>query len=1055
MWLVRYALDHRYTVAVLAILLLLFGTLALQRASTDILPAVEIPSVNVVWIYNGLNAREMASKITSFSEIAILNNVDDLREVRSDTLNGNAVIRVEFQPYVDVDLAISQITSVSQTILRRMPPGTQPPVIVRYSQSSVPILQLVLASDAMSGSALFDYARLQLRSQIQTIPGIRMTLPYGGASRQIMVDLDPRALEAYGLSPADVARAVSAQNLTLPSGVVREGQRELQVAVNASPVEVAAFDQLPVREVDGRVIHLRDVASVRDGTSVQTNIARLNGESSVTVSIIKLGGASTVAIVSQVMERLSEIRASAPPGMRIEPIFDQSVFVRAAIGSVLTEAVIVALLVATVVLTFLASWRSTLIVLTSIPLALLASIIGLHVSGHTFNLMTLGGLALAIGILVDNALVEIENINRNLDAGLPLREAILAGARQVFFPELVSTLAICIVFTPIFLLTGVAAYVFRPLALAVVFAMAASFLLSRTLVPTLASMLLTGEALARGRGARADRDAGAFQRLRRAYAALLNGLVARKAAVAAIAGTLVGVGAYIAAHLGQDFFPVTDAGLMKLYLRAPSGTRLEETARLFADIQREVRALVPPEELLFIAENIGQPEPVNLAWVSSAASGSFDGEVQIQLTPEHAPSAVYMRAIREMLRERFPAVRAYFRPADATGQTLAGSAPAALDVRIVGRDLPGNLAIARTLERRLGEVPGLADVTLRQVLDLPEYFIEVDRVRALQLGITQQEASNAVLGALGSTATVSPSFWADVRTGTSYAVQVHTPPAHLDSVEDLLNLPVRASASGTPILLRAVATVSKRQAPASVSRVTLAPSLNVLANVQDRDLGGAYHAVAAILGELRPQLKPGNRIEVTGQAEAMHAAYDDLAGGLALAAVLVFLVMVVKFQSWALPLVAMSGLPLALSGAATGLWLTGTNLSVPALMGMIMVVGVSTANSVLVTSFARDRLAAGDEPAVAAVTAAATRLRPVLMTALAMVVGILPMALGFGEGGEQNAPLGRAVVGGLVTGTAATLLLVPLAFAAAARAHPAPARADAGAGETTGALVPR
>jgi CzcA family heavy metal efflux pump len=1052
MWIVAYALKHRYTIGVLAILILLFGGMAMKRMSTDILPAVEVPSVNVVWTYGGLNAREFAAKISSFSEIAILNNVDDVREVRSETINGVAVVKVDFQSHVDIDLAISQITSVSQTILRRMPPGTQPPIIVRYSRSSVPILQLVLASDTLNDGQLFDFARLQLRAQIQTIPGVRMSLPYGGAARQIMVELDPRELAAYGLSPAEVSRAIAAQNLTLPSGLVREGGRELQIAVNASPVNVAGFENLPIREVDGRVIFLRDVAAVRDGPAVQTNVARLNGQNSVMVSIIKLGAASTVDIVRQINQRLPEIRASAPPGVTIEPIFDQSVFVDAAIGSVVKEAVIVALMVASVVLLFLGSLRSTLIVLTSIPLALLASIWGLHLAGHTFNLMSLGGLALAIGILVDNALVEIENINRNVDEGKPLREAILAGAQQVVFPEFVSTLCVCIVFIPIFLLTGVASYVFQPLALAVVFAMAASFLLSRTLVPTLAYMLLPREIESKRRtgSARAyHRVEAAIERLRAGYGRSLDRMLRRRSLIALGAAAVVGLGALGAWNLGREFFPVTDAGLMKLHVRAPSGTRLEETARLFADIQREIRALVPARELAFVAENIGSPEPVNLAWIDSTVVGAFEGEILVQLTRDHGPSAQYMAAIRAMLKDKFPQVRAYFRPADATSQTLAGGAPAALDVRLVGRNLAGNLQIAREIERRMLAVPGAVDVTLRQVLDLPEYFIEVDRVRALQLGITSQEAANAILAALGAGGTVAPSFWADPRGGASYSVQVQSPPASLDSIEALLNMPVRTAASGNPITLRTIATVSKRQTAASVSRVTLAPAINVVANVQGRDLGGVYSDVSRIVSELRPRLEPGNRIEIEGQAEAMDTAYRDLAGGLALAAVLVFLVMVVNFQSWAMPAVAMSGQPLAIAGAALGLWATGTPLSVPALMGIIMVVGVSAANSVLVTSFARDRLLAGASPREAALQAATTRLRPVLMTAAAMIVGIIPMALGLGEGGEQNAPLGRAVIGGLLLGTAATLIVVPIAFSLIVRPRRAALQAAAQAAPTT------
>jgi multidrug efflux pump subunit AcrB len=1037
MWIVAYALRRRYTIGVLAILIVLLGSMSGQRMSTDILPSVDIPAVNLVWIYGGLDAREMATRVSSFSELAILNNVDDIREVRSETSNGVAVVKVFFQPYVDIDVAISQTVAVSQTILRRMPPGMQPPLIVRYSQSSAPILQLALSSDSVPEAALFDFARLQLRGQIQTIPGIRLTLPYGGAARQVMIDLNPGALQAYGLSAADVSRAVSAQNLALPTGVVREAGREMQVSVNASPTEVAAFQDMPIQEVNGRVILLRDVATVRDGAAVQTNIARLNGENAVMVSILKLGNASTVEIVDQVVRRLPEIRAAAPPGVTIEPIFDQSVFVRAAIDGVVKEGVLVGLLVATVVILFLGSWRSTLIVLTSIPLALLASIGGLYAMGHTFNLMTLGGLALAIGILVDNALVEIENINRNLDMGKPLDQAILDSARQVAFPEFVSTLCICIVFTPVFLLSDVASFVFTPLALSVVFAMAASYLLSRTLVPALASLMLRHGALreaeqrSRRRGIKRAHQSveQGLDRLRDGYARLFPRLLTHRWWLGAGALAIAGLGALTAASLGREFFPAADAGLMRIYLRAPAGTRLEDSARLFAEIQRDIRAIVPPSEIQFVGENIGTVDPINRGWVDSAVIGAFDGELYIQLAPEHAPTATYIAAIRAMLAQKHPQVRALFRPADNINQTLAGTSLTTLDLRIVGRDLPGNLEAARTLERRIAQIPGAVDVALLQVLDLPEYRIEVDRVRAMQVGVTQQDATNAILGLLGSAGTVATNLWADARMGISYTVQLHAPPLSLDSIERLLNTPVGRSSTGEPVLLRTIANVSERRVPANISRVTLAPTLNLLGNVQGRDLGSVYREVEAAMEEVRGQLKPGNRVEIIGQGRSMESAYAELARGILFAAVLVFLVMVVNFQSWSAPLVALSGLPFALSGAAAGLWLTGTPLSVPALMGMIMVVGVSTANSVLVTSFAMNRAREGVAAVAAAAEAAATRLRPVMMTAIAMIVGILPMALGMGEGGEQNAPLGRAVVGGLVAGTLATLIVVPAVFA--------------------------
>ena len=1033
MWIVKYAIGHRHSIGVLAILLLLVGVLSGRGMSTDILPAVNIPAINVIWTYQGLNPQEMASKLTSFSELAIMNNVDNLREVRAETISGVGIVRVTFQPGTNVTSAFSQVTSVSQTILRRMPAGTNPPLIVPYVPSSVPIIQLVLASDTLTDGALYDYARLQLRAQIQSIRGIRLSLPYGGASRQVMIDLKPEALQAYGISASDIARATATQNLTLPSGALRVGTREITITTNASPETVAAFADLPLRSVDGRVIRVSEVASVRDGQAVQSNIARLNGQNAVIVSILKLGDASTLDIINQIKARMPELQAAAPEGITIAPVFDQSVFVTSAINNVMIEAVIVGLLVAFVVLVFLASWRSSLIVLTSIPLALLASVAGLAATGNTFNLMTLGGLMLAIGILVDNALVEIENINRNLELGYSLDHAVLKSASEVAFPEFVSTLSICIVFSPLFLLTGTAAFVFIPLALSVVFAMIASYVLSRTLVPTLATLMLSTTTAHHTHGT------GLLGRLSYAVDRLLSALERIVAGIAKlllrwkfipIAGLVfaLSLGAISASKLGREFFPETDAGMMRIYVRAQTGLRLEETAGVFADVQREIRNVIPAEELEFIAENIGSPEPINLAWVESGVIGSFDGEILVQLAPEHASTALYVAKIRDMLKEKFPTLVTYFRPADATSQTLAGAAQTAIEVRLIGRDVLGNGEIARDLMARMREIPGAVDIAMRQVRDLPSYYLEIDRVRALQIGVTPQDAATALLAALGASGTVSPSFWVDPAQGASYTVQVVAPPSNLTSLEQLLNTPVRPSAGGQPVTLRSFASLQLRNIPANIDRTTLQPTTTILANTQGRDLGSVYADVSALIDQLRPRLKPANRIEVAGQAQSMEQAYSEMLGGLLMAAVFVYLVMVVNFQSWMMPLIAMGGLPVAISGALFALFVTGTPVSVPALTGLIMVIGVSTANSVLVTSFARDRLLEGIPPAVAAVEAAETRLRPVLMTATAMIVGILPMALGHGEGGEQNAPLGRAVVGGLIFGTCATLTFVPFLF---------------------------
>jgi multidrug efflux pump subunit AcrB len=1059
MWIVRYALSRRYTIGVLAILILLFGLLAVRRTPTDILPEVGIPSINLVWTYNGLPAAEMAAKITSFSEVGILNTVDDVREVSSTTLNGVAIVRIDFQPGVNLERALGQLTAVSQAILRRMPAGTSPPLVIRNNVSSTPVLQLVLSSDTLTEAQLYDYARLQLRSQIQTIPGIRMTLPYGGAARQVMVDLDPQALQTHGLTPADVTRALERGSPTLPSGSIREGTRELQIALDTSPENATGFLDLPVTTRGGNVIYVRDVASVRDGAALQTNIARMDGASAVSVALIKLGGASAVEIVRAVRARLPEIIASAPPGTRIEPIFDQSVFVDNAIGSIRHEGMIVGLLVAFVVLVFLGSWRASLIVLAAIPLALLTSIILLYLLGYTFNVMTLGGLALAIGILVDNAVVDVENTNRNIALGKDVPTAILDSAKEVVFPEFVSTVCICIVLTPILLMTGLSAWVFTPLALAVIFAMVASFLLSRTLIPVLAAMLLPADIEGR-RNPRwgferillrvNQRVEHALERLHGRHHNLLQRLGHHGGVLALAAFAVLVLGAGSALLLGREYFPQVDAGQIRLQVRLPPGTRLEEAGTRLAEIQSEIRAIIPDIELQTIYEQVGIPDPVNLAMVDSAVVGPFEAELMLQLRAPHAPSASYLAQIRRRVVDRFPDVRVFERPADATSRTLAGSAAGAFEVQVIGRDVAGNLAVAREIESRLRKVPGAADVMLRQVLDLPEYQIRIDHTRAAQLGLTSEDASRAVLAVLGSAGTITPVYWVDRASAQSYTVQVQAPVADMDSLETLLNTPLRVIADGRAVLLRHVATVVPRGVPASLNRTTLAPTLSVVANVEGTDLGAVYDRLDGILDELRPQLKPGNRIEVTGQAGEMQNAYGELAGGLAMAAVLVFLVLVVNFQSWVLPLVAMSGLPLAVSGAAVAMFLTGTPLSVPALMGVMMVIGVSTANSVLVTSFARDLVAAGHDPERAAYEAAAVRLRPVLMTASAMLLGIVPMALGLGEGGEQNAPLGRAVIGGLLFGTPATLLVVPSLLAVLARRGRVHVAAPEAAADTIG-----
>ncbi|MGO4220503.1 efflux RND transporter permease subunit [Lysobacter sp. TAF61] len=1049
MWIVQYALSRRYTIGVLAILILLFGTLAARRMPTDILPEVGIPSVNLVWTYNGLPAADMAAKLTSFSEVAIMNTVDDLKEVRSESLTGASIVRIDFQPTVSLDRALGQITAVSQTILRRMPPGTSPPLVIRNNVSSTPVLMLVLSSDSLTEAQLYDYARLQLRSQIQTIPGIRMSLPYGGAARQIMVDLNPAALQTYGLTPSDVTTALERGSPTLPSGSIRENAREMQISLDTSPASAAEFLEIPVASRNGTVIYIRDVASVRDGGALQTNVARMDGSSAVAVALIKLGGASAVEIVHAVRERLPEIEASAPTGTRIRPIFDQSVFVDHAIDSIRHEVLLVGLLVALVVLVFIGSWRSSLIVLSAIPLALLASVAMLNLLGYTFNVMTLGGLALAIGILVDNAVVDVENTNRNIAMGKDVRTAILDSAREVVFPEMVSTISICIVLTPILLMTGLSAWVFTPLALAVIFAMMASFLLSRTLIPVLCYLMLPADIRSRKNPQwKAERALlkvnhkveHTLDSLRDRHHALLVRLGHHGGVLALSALVVIAIGAVSAVSLGREYFPQVDAGQLRLQVRLPTGTRLEETAARLTEIQREIRKIIPASELETVYEQIGMPDAVNLSLVDSAVVGSFEAEVMLQLRTPHASSHDYLVQIRRRIAERFPDAKVFERPPDATSRTLAGSAAAAFEVRVIGRDSTGNLALAREIEQRLKQVQGAVDVALRQVLDLPEYQVRIDRTRAAQLGLDAQQASRAVLAVLGSSGTVTPVYWTDTVNAIAYTVQVQAPPVNMTSIDELLNAPVRIGSDGQAVLLRNIATVTPRSVPASLARTTLAPTISVLANVEGTDLGSVQDRLTAITNDLQGKLKPGNRIEIAGQAGEMKSAYSELAAGLMMSAALVFLVLVVNFQSWIQPLVAMSGLPLAIAGAAFGLFVTGTPLSVPALMGVMMVIGVSTANSVLVTSFARGLVAAGHDPELAAYESAAVRLRPVLMTASAMILGIIPMAIGLGEGGEQNAPLGRAVIGGLLFGTPATLILVPSILAVLGRRMPAAAR---------------
>ena len=1044
MWIVKLALSRPYTFVVMGLVILLLGGLAVVTTPTDIFPEIDIPVVSVIWNYDGLTTDDMASRITTFSEYTISSAVSDVRQIESQTYPGVGVIKIYFQPNVNVEAALAQVTAVSQTILRRMPPGAVPPFILQYNASSVPIIQLALGSKTLSEAQLYDYGIYRIRQQVAPIQGITLPLPYGGKPRQIMVDLDPQALLAKSISAADVSNAVNLQNLTLPSGSVKLGSREYRVSLNSSPDAVAALNELPVKVVNGATVYVRDVAHVRDGFAVQTNIVRQDGRRSVLLTIIKKGGASTLTIVKQLKQLLPSIRASAPPGLEVKELFDQSLFVRAAIVGVLTEGAIAAFLTGLMILLFLGSWRSTLVVITSIPLSILTSLAILSLIGQTLNVMTLGGLALAVGILVDDATVEIENIHRNLGLGKRLVQAILDGAQQIATPAFVSTLSICIVFVPVVFLTGPAKYLFTPLAMAVVFAMLASYLLSRTIVPTLVRYLLAGEA-------HGPADAGAgpglfgrihdafqlrFERLRTAYVGALETALSRRGRVLAIFGVIALSGAALLPFVGRDFFPEVDTGQFRLHVRAPAGTRIEETEQVFADVEAAIRRLIPKEEIQLVIDNIGQPQPINLAFTDSVTIGASDGEILVALNPDHQPTAKWMKALREKLPREFPGVTFFFQPADIVSQILNFGLPAPIDVQVVGFNQQATHEVAVELAARMARIPGAADVHLHQVVNAPSLLVNVDRSRAAELGLTQRDVANNVLVSLSSSAVVSPNYWSDPRTGINYVVAVQTPQSRVDSVNTLMNTSLTAATPGPPQLLSNLATLERRELPAVISHSNVQPVFDVYANVQDSDLGSVANAVQRIVAELRPKLPPGHTITVRGQVESMNSAFVRLGLGLILAVLLVYLLMVVNFQSWLDPFIIITALPAGLCGIVWMLFATHTTFSVPALMGAIMSVGVATANSILMVTFANDQMLEGLDSRRAALAAGATRLRPVLMTALAMIIGMLPMSLGLGEGGEQNAPLGRAVIGGLVVATFATLFLVPLVYSVLRRKPP-------------------
>ncbi|HET8576447.1 MAG TPA: efflux RND transporter permease subunit, partial [Methylomirabilota bacterium] len=991
MWIVRLALRRPYTFIVMGLAIVILGVFAIVTTPTDIFPEIDIPVVSVIWNYEGLSTEDMASRITTFSEYTISSAVSDVRTIESQTYPGVAVIKIYFQPNVNVEAALAQVTALSQTILRRMPPGAVPPFILQYNASSVPIIQLALSGQAFSEAQLYDYGIYRIRQQIAPIPGITLPLPYGGKPRQIMVDLDPQGLLAKSISAADVSAAVNLQNLTLPSGSVKLGPREYRVSLNSSPDAVAGLNDLPVKVVNGATVYLRDVAHVRDGFAVQTNIVRQDGRRSVLLTVIKKGGASTLTIAKQLKELLPSIRASAPKGLEIRELFDQSLFVRAAITGVLVEGAIAASLTGLMILLFLGSWRSTLVVITSIPLSILTSVAILSALGQTLNVMTLGGLALAVGILVDDATVEIENIHRNLGLGTRLVQAILDGAQQIATPAFVSTLSICIVFVPVLFLTGPAKYLFTPLAMAVVFAMLASYLLSRTIVPTLVRYLLADEVHgaeepAGGAGLFA-RIHGGFQRrfeqLRRVYVRALETALARRGPVLGAFAIVLVSGLALLPFVGRDFFPTVDTAQFRLHVRAPAGTRIEETEQVFADVEAAIRRLIPKDEIQLVIDNIGQPQPINLGFTDSVTIGPSDGEILVSLNPDHhQPTARWMKTLRETLPREFPGVTFFFQPADIVSQILNFGLPAPIDVQITGFNQQATHEIALDVAARMGRIPGAVDVHLHQVVNAPSLLVNVDRSRAAELGLTQRDVANSVLVSLSSSGVVTPNYWSDPRSGINYLVAVQTPQSRVDSVNTLMNTSITPGAAGQPQLLSNLATLERREIPAVISHSNVQPAFNVYANVQDRDLGSVAAAVQRITAEIRPKLPPGHTITVRGQVESMNSAFVRLGLGLIFAVLLVYLLMVVNFQSWLDPFIIITALPAGFAGIVWILFVTHTTFSVPALMGAIMSVGVATANSILMVTFANDQMREGRDSRSAALAAGATRLRPVLMTAL-------------------------------------------------------------------------
>jgi multidrug efflux pump subunit AcrB len=1039
MGIVRFALRFPHTFYVLALLISFLGIIASVSMPMDIFPEIDIPVVTVIWTYTGLSTPEMEQRVTTYGEFSISSSVNGIKDIQSQTLNGISIQKIFFQPDVNIDLAIAQIVSGTNSVRGIMPAGIQAPIVVRYSASSVPVIQIGLSSDELNEQQLYDYGIYRLRQRLAPLHGVTLPTPAGGRYRQIMVDLDPAKLQAKGLTPLDIVNAVSTENLTLPSGTAKIGDTQYAVRTNATPVALDDLNNIPVKYANGATVFLRDVGYVRDGNLVQQNVVRTEGRRSVLLSVIKNGNASTVAVVNAVKGALEQARAAAPPGLKITELFDQSVFVTESIDGVLREGAIAAALTALMIILFLGSWRSTLIVIISIPLSILAALVVLYFLGHTINTMTLGGLALAVGILVDDSTVTIENTHRLLtEEHKPLSYATLHGAAEIAVPTLVSTLAISCVFISVLFLHGPAKYLFTPLGLAVVFAMLASYALSRTLTPITIGLLLKGEHHGPGapRGFFARLHAAferGFERMRDGYIGMLTTLLRRRAIVPIAAVLVLALGGVLFTMVGRDFFPLIDGGQIQLHVRSPAGTRIEKTEEIFQAIEDKIREVIPDEERGQILDNIGLPaRNYNLAFSDGTTIGVNDGVILVTLKEGHPPTAGYIHKLREVLPAAFPEMVFYFQAADMVTQILNFGIPAQIDVRTVGYDRANNLAVARELRERLAAIPGVADAHLQQEVDAPEFFAVIDRARAAQFGWSVSSIATNLNVSLASSVQVNPNFWTDPATGTPYFLAVQTPEHRIQTIDDLKSTPVGTfqGPNGQPVpgLLENVATLTRDSIPTNANHSNIRPVYEIFANVEGTDLGRVSAEIDKVVAEMKLKLKPGNDIEVAGQIDSMNGAFRDMGLGLLFAAVFVYLLMVVNYQNFSDPFVVILALPATFCGIVTMLYITGTTLNVPSLMGAIMAVGVASANSILLVTFAREQQLNGMKALDAAILAGRTRIRPVLMTASAMIVGMLPMAIG-GAGEEQNAALARAVIGGLLFATPTTLMVVPYLFA--------------------------